>query len=452
MKSNDGSGGDKREVPSTVSVYAIFADHHNSDMKILIIGGGLFNRGGTAMMRTVISQLGERLPGADFFIGTHHVRQIGGKDVVAAGIPQIQVQKKSKPVRIAQLLKSALQLPGGPGYWRKREGDISYQQAVVEEVDAFVDISGFLYVDKRGPSSALKLASLTLMAEAKGVPYIYLPQTFGPFTIRKLRKGTEKAARASSLLYTRDALSRQYVADLLGKPLSEVKQSPDIAFLYKGDAPSPDRMRALDLDPDRPILGISPNVRVYEHSTGKGSENKYLCALTRAIKHFTDLGVQVLLLPHEMWEKEGTIDDSTLCAMLLRNVDPELVRNVGGSPSAEELKSLIGGCDMLVGSRFHSLVAALSQGIPAVAVGWAHKYPELLREFGLEDYVYDYDSVSDSDFARVVGEAWDERVELKNRVDAALPGVKKRLNEVFNEVAVTIQEAAAARKRPGKAA
>ena len=410
-------------------------------MKILIIGGGLFNKGGAAMMRTVISELGSRLPEAQFYIGTSHVRQIGAKDVVASGIPQITVIERSKAQRLLQLVKSAAQLPGGFTYWRKRASDIGYQQAAVDAVDAFVDISGFLYVDKRGPSGALKLTSLTLMAEAEGVPYIYLPQTFGPFTISKLRRGTKKAADASSLLYTRDAQSREHVAKLLGQPVERVKQSPDMAFLFKGDPPSPDAIRALGLDPDKPILGVSPNVRVYERSTGKEADNKYIRALTRTIQHFADKGVQVLLLPHEMWQDEGKTDDRTLCEMLQRNVPSDLVKNVSGMPTAEELKSLIGSCEMLIGSRFHSLVAALSQGVPAVAVGWAHKYPELLREFGLVEYVYDYDNVSDEDFTRVVFEAWNDCEELKRRVDEALPGVKKRVAEVFDEVASTIQKA-----------
>ena len=395
-------------------------------------------------MWTVVSELSKRIPGVEFRIGTARVRQFGASEVSAAGIPQVEVFPVSKPRRARRLVEMALTLPGGPRYWYKVQREVLYQQAVVDAVDGIVDVSGFLYVDKRGTSGALKLAPLTRMAEAEGVPYVYLPQTWGPFTDIKLRKIVNRSARSSRLLYTRDALSRQYLADLLNKPVEQIKQSPDIAFLFKGDTPSPETMRDLGLEPNKPILGVAPNMRVYERSEGEGDSNKYLRALSQMIKQLTDRGVQVLLLPHEVYEN-GKTDDTMLCGLLQDSVASDLVKQVKGNPSAEYLKGVVGGCDMLVGSRFHSLVAAISQGVPAVAVGWAHKYPELLREFGLEAYVYDYDSVSEGDFARVVGEAWDERAELKRRVDEALPHVKKRLNDVFDEVAQTIQEAAKTR-------
>jgi colanic acid/amylovoran biosynthesis protein len=50
---------------------------------------------------------------------------------------------------------------------------------------------------------------------------------------------------------------------------------------------------------------------------------------------------------------------------------------------AAEVKALIGNCSMAISSRYHALIAALSQGIPAAAIGWAHKYNELMAELDL---------------------------------------------------------------------
>ena len=51
--------------------------------------------------------------------------------------------------------------------------------------------------------------------------------------------------------------------------------------------------------------------------------------------------------------------------------------------SAAQVKSVIGSCDILLSSRYHALIAALSQQVPAVAIGWSHKYDELMAEVGL---------------------------------------------------------------------
>ena len=52
-----------------------------------------------------------------------------------------------------------------------------------------------------------------------------------------------------------------------------------------------------------------------------------------------------------------------------------------------ELKSMLSNMRFVVGSRFHGLVAALSNNVPVISIGWSHKYAELLSDFGLSDFL-----------------------------------------------------------------
>jgi colanic acid/amylovoran biosynthesis protein len=51
------------------------------------------------------------------------------------------------------------------------------------------------------------------------------------------------------------------------------------------------------------------------------------------------------------------------------------------------LKKFIGKSAYIVGSRYHGILAAFSYGVPALCMGWAHKYIYLFKEFGLEEYM-----------------------------------------------------------------
>ena len=56
--------------------------------------------------------------------------------------------------------------------------------------------------------------------------------------------------------------------------------------------------------------------------------------------------------------------------------------------SSNELKGIIGSCELAVPSRYHALVASISQAIPSFCVGWAGKYEGLLDRVGLKRYSF----------------------------------------------------------------
>jgi colanic acid/amylovoran biosynthesis protein len=56
--------------------------------------------------------------------------------------------------------------------------------------------------------------------------------------------------------------------------------------------------------------------------------------------------------------------------------------HLDGDFRAADLKAIIGQCQLVISSRYHALIAAMSQGIAVGTAGWSHKYTELLEETG----------------------------------------------------------------------
>jgi len=78
---------------------------------------------------------------------------------------------------------------------------------------------------------------------------------------------------------------------------------------------------------------------------------------------------------------------ATLVMKELHNVDR--IGLVEDDLSPIDLKSMISTAHIHVGARYHSIVAALSSGVPCISLSWHPKYKDLMRMYGVECFVYD---------------------------------------------------------------
>lgn len=129
--------------------------------------------------------------------------------------------------------------------------------------------------------------------------------------------------------------------------------------------------------PDNSIALI-PNVRV-----GDSGANDPLAVYTAAIRCALERGVYVYLTYH-------STQDRNLCTQLKESfAEDERVVLLDQDHSCMEFNELVKKFRFVVASRFHSIVHALKNGIPCVALGWATKYENLMGLFGQEGYVFD---------------------------------------------------------------
>jgi colanic acid/amylovoran biosynthesis protein len=87
-----------------------------------------------------------------------------------------------------------------------------------------------------------------------------------------------------------------------------------------------------------------------------------------------------------------------------------------------ELKGVYGACDMLIGTRFHSVIFSLTSGTPCIAIEYEHKTRGIMRDLGLESWVVPMAEVTaarlDELVRRLTGEQDAYRAVLRDR----LPG------------------------------
>ena len=250
-------------------------------------------------------------------------------------------------------------------------------------IDILLDASGFGYGDFWGLDK-LQRRLTDRLASWKTVDNkaILLPQALGPFKGPGMAEAFRRAAERLDLIYVRDAASIAFVEDVLDGQAA-VRRAPDFTNLLQPGLPP----RLEDL---RGASYVIPNEKMV---AGKGDAGhaRYLAFLADTVGAMRASGREPMLLLHE-----GR-NDHRLAAALNARLDTPLP--VVDEPDALVTKALIGAADLIVSSRFHGLVSALSAGVPALACGWSHKYRELMTDYGCADEMVDLEGEGDTHLA-----------------------------------------------------
>jgi len=76
------------------------------------------------------------------------------------------------------------------------------------------------------------------------------------------------------------------------------------------------------------------------------------------------------------------------------------------SITSTELKENIARLDVMVASRYHSCVAALSSGVPVLVIGWHNKYEELLELYGQERWIISCENCTSKKLIQMFDSFW----------------------------------------------
>lgn len=418
-------------------------------MNILIRGAGFENKGAEAMLRTVQREVGRRVSGACFHVSTSSVEtqfaNVSGFSSIVV-TPSIR-EKMLRAIPFINGYKTFVLKRRNPDFARamKSSRSVAYEISKIESIDAIIDISGYAYGDAWSAVQCKDTWTWLDYCENHNNPYIFLPQAWGTFEKADIAVWTRKLCEKATLLFSRDQESSKYLFSLCHQPLDHIRMAPDIVFRFQG-APSnagASVLRNLGYEVGtRPLIGLVPNMRVYERTSGVGADNEYVHLLVEIANYcIEELGVSVLLAPNEIMVP-GKIgqDDRFLCGIIHSLINRnEYCFTIREYYPSEIIKSVLSHLDLLIASRFHSLVFALSSGIPVMAIGWSHKYLELLSLFGLNDYVCNHDQLDQASVINMLDRAWVTRKDNKKRISDVLPAIQRDVDSMFDLVAEVIR-------------
>lgn len=370
-------------------------------MIIEIHGAGFNNKGAEMMLRTTIAELSHRLPAARLAIdpsyGSYSKRaQLGLYQLFPlrthVGTPAFNFrlwrQKVVSSIFIDSVFKRIFGL-----------FPFSLGLVTLSKIDAFVDISGFAYSDQWGPEPIRDLANLVKQYAGHKKPVILLPQAYGPFLDAESRNAFCYVLDNATLVYARDRKSFAYANELSSR--NNLFIAPDITFFYPDGNPPRTPKTSSE------FVCVIPNIRMLDQGVDDWGQ-KYVKLLIRGISEIVKYGYEVQILVHD-----STGQDEQIAIEIQEKIKNNSITMID-EKNPLKLKKIIGKSKFILSSRYHSLIAAFSKAVPAIGLGWSHKYELLFDDFNCNDLFISSQSSTD-EFLEAIRRLSDPEVNTRYR-------------------------------------
>lgn len=286
--------------------------------------------------------------------------------------------------------------------------------------DLVVGVGGGYLRGKPGVASTMELALLLhplLLTRLLAKPAVLYTQSIGPFGNRLQAAVASRVLRSVDLIIAREDRTVSTMTEL--GVSANVVRSVDGAFGFTTDA-EVDLRKLIGVSGDRRVVGVT--VREWLPADG---QDRYEGAVAQLCDWLIErYDAAVVFIPQVTNEYHG--DDDRVPA---RRVAARMRRRpivLEDRYDHRTVKALYGGLDVLVGTRFHSVIFALTAGVPALAIEYEYKTTGIMRDLGLERWVIDIEAVDGASLIGRFEALAATRADYMRQLDARLPPYQDR--------------------------
>ncbi|MBF8807799.1 MAG: polysaccharide pyruvyl transferase family protein [Enterococcus lacertideformus] len=262
-------------------------------------------------------------------------------------------------------------------YKLKRQDSEALRKALRETGTLIIGGGNVIFDSSKHTFSALKFAHLLDIAEEEGAEVFVCSIGIGPFQNEKQEKEAVRQLNRCKAVVLRDSLSQHYC---IVNGFETAIKSVDPVFLLKAENKMSDK--------ELPIIGIC----VIDYRISGASYEEYISYLNNLIRLITMLdncsNVKIVLFSTEK-EDYKTVNE---LGKELRDMTSVSCYTL---ESDKELLTMYSNFDLIIGTRMHSMIVAISQTIPIIGLSWQQKVDEMFKNINLTDNCYDIANLED---------------------------------------------------------
>lgn len=342
------------------------------------------------------------------------------------------------PRHVARLLVTAALLRLLPAAWRARRIARHPVLSAIAAADFVGAISGGdSFSDLYGLRRLCYVAAPQWLVLLLGRPLVQLPQSYGPFRHRLSRAIARSILMRSAHLHVREHAGLGFLRAFLPAGGPPVSYRPDFGFALEPHPLRADLAREIaELRRQGPLVGVNVSgllARDPAAAARFGLRAPYAELARQIVEQLvTQRSCSVVLIPHVFGF--GGESDATAARELWQSLPRPIQDHVLLWPDAldqHEVKACIGRCDFFLGSRMHACIAAISQEVPTLALGYSDKFAAVFASVRFGDLVLDLRQLDAPAILARLHRALNDREELRERLARLMPATRERARSFF---------------------
>ena len=305
-----------------------------------------------------------------------------------------------------------------------RETLLCYQQS-----DLIVPVGGGYIRSRTGLVNRWNIPLLLhplLLGYILGKPTVLYAQSMGPFHGALEKKITQFVLRRMTLILLREDTS---VALLKSIGVSaNVSRAIDSGFLLRSSG-SVDVRSLYDIPQNKLLIGVT--VRSWLHGEAQVNYEKAVAgALDELVNGYN---AHALFIP-QVTATKG--DDDRLASRRVRGFmqHKEQATVVEDAPDHHRIKAMYDNLDILLGTRFHSVIFSLTSHVPVVAIEYEHKTSGIMRDLKLEGWVIKIEEVTAQNLTAKLCELVAEQQEYRRYLRKCMPPYVQKAAQTIDMV------------------
>jgi polysaccharide pyruvyl transferase CsaB len=346
--------------------------------------------------------------------GYYGFNNIGDESILRAVIDNLQDRLEN--IEITVLSQDPVSTSEKYGVSSVNRKSIRSIITAVRQCDLLISGGGSLLQDVTSKKSIIYYLMIMWMAQLFGKSIFIYSQGIGPINSALNRRLTARTLVKVRGIVVRDEASKEFLAEI-GLNVNNVAVTADPVLRIKpasldiGEKILADE--GIEISKEQMTVGFA----IRERKLSSEFVNELCIAIDRLIDEYD---AQIVLIPFHYSEDVMLIE--------------ELERRLGGKVYSikhkyltNEMLSIIGNMDVLVGVRLHALIHAAIMNIPMIAISYDPKINSFMKSVGMKAMCSIYD-FNNEDFIDEFKKTIDNKEVLKKRVQDKLVMLTKALD------------------------